>query len=192
MPKIIDETAIFDAVIKILMSLGYDRATTKEIAEIAGVNEVTLFRKYRSKAKLFEMAIEHLLADTPLNNLVYTGNLRADVSAIVDAYVETNNEYRDIIPIILMELPRNPDLKGSITTPWRNIQGIVEIIERYQIQGSLKRESPIATLSALLGPIMINQMFKHAELDLPVPEIDSKVYVEGFLDGRSVNRSRRK
>lgn len=183
MPKIIDETAIFDAVIKILMSLGYDRATTKEIAEAAGVNEVTLFRKYQSKARLFEKAIEHQLSDTPLNKLAYTGDLRADFLAIVEAYVTTNNEHRDIIPIILMELPRNPDLKESITTPWRNIQGIIKIIQRYQRQAMLRRESPIAALSALLGPIMINQMFSHADLDLPVPEIDAGAYVDGFLRG---------
>ena len=52
MPKIIDETKIFNATMNFFMSLGYDRATTKEIADIAGVNEVTLFRKYGSKAGL--------------------------------------------------------------------------------------------------------------------------------------------
>lgn len=42
--KVIDETKIFDAVLDLLVSHGYEGATTQKIAEIAGVNKVTLFR----------------------------------------------------------------------------------------------------------------------------------------------------
>lgn len=184
MPKVIDETKIFSAAINILMSLGYDGATTKEIADIAGVNEVTLFRKYGSKAGLFEKAIEHQLADTPLNKLVYTGDIEADLLVILEAYIETNERYGDIIPIILLELPRNPDLQSSVNTPLNNLQSATKIIQKYQKQGLLKKEAPLATLSALMGPIMINQMFRHASLDLPIPPIDPQVHVDYFLNGR--------
>jgi len=184
MPKVIDETKIFAAALDILMSLGYDRATTRDIADIAGVNEVTLFRKYGSKAGLLEKAVTHHLSDTPLNKLVYTGELEDDLLAIVRAYVETNQTYGDIIPIILIELPRNPDLMESINTPWQNIQEIVKIIQKYQKQGLLKSEAPLTTLSALMGPIMINQMFRHANLNFPVPAIDLETYVDSFLNGR--------
>ena len=54
MPKVIDENNIFKTVIDMFISRGYEGAITKEIAEVAGVNEATLFRKYGSKAKLFE------------------------------------------------------------------------------------------------------------------------------------------
>jgi len=184
MPKIIDETKIFNAAMNILMSLGYDGATTKEIADIAGVNEVTLFRKYGSKAGLFEKAIEHRLTDAPLTNVTYTGNLETDLLAIVEAYVQTNEAYGDIIPIILLELPRNPDLQKSIDTPWKNLQGIFNIIQEYQKLGLLKNESPFGTVSALMGPIMINQMFRHAYLDFPDSAIDPQVHVDAFLNGR--------
>jgi AcrR family transcriptional regulator len=184
MPKVIDETKIFSAAINILMSLGYDGATTKEIADIAGVNEVTLFRKYGSKAGLFEKAIERQLADTPLNKLAYTGDLEADLLTIVEAYMATNETYGDIIPIILIELPRNPDLQGSISAPYKNIQGIIKIIQKYQKQGLLKNEPPLAALSALLGPIMVNQMFRRANLNLSAPALDPQDHVDSFLHGR--------
>ena len=79
MPKVIDETKIFSAALDILVSHGYEGATTQKIADIAGVNEVTLFRKYGSKAGLFEKVIEHQLTGTPLSKLVYTGELEADL-----------------------------------------------------------------------------------------------------------------
>lgn len=184
MPKVIDDAKIFSAAMNIFMSLGYDRATTKEIADIAGVNEVTLFRKYGSKAGLFEKAIEHQLTDAPLTKVAYTGDLETDLLAIVNAYLQTNEAYGDIIPVILLELPRNPDLQGSIDTPWKNLQGTFNIIQEYQKQGLLKNESPFATVSALMGPIMIYQMFRRANLKLPVPAIDPQVHVEAFLQGR--------
>jgi AcrR family transcriptional regulator len=186
MPKVIDETKIFSAAINILMSLGYDGATTKEIADKAGVNEVTLFRKYESKAGLFKKAIEHQLADTPLDKIVYTGDLEGDLLTIVEAYVETNETYGDIIPIILIELPRNPDLQDAIDAPYKNVQGIIKVLQKYQKQGLLKSESPLTALNALLGPIMINQMFRRANLKMPVPDIDSQSHVDFFLRGRKL------
>jgi len=184
MPKVIDETKIFSAALDILIAHGYEGATTQKIAEVAEVNEVTLFRKYGSKAGLFEKVIEHQLADTPLNKLVYTGELEADLLAIVEAYIKTNETHGDIIPILLIEMPRYPDLQGSFNTPWKNIQGIIKTIQKYQKQGLLKNESPLACLSALIGPILTSQMLRHANLNLPVPAIDPQVHVNVFLNGR--------
>jgi AcrR family transcriptional regulator len=186
MPKVIDETKIFSAALDILVSHGYEGATTQKIADIAGVNEVTLFRKYGSKAGLFEKVIEHQLADTPLNNLVYTGDLNSDLLAIVEAYIETNETHGNIIPLLLIEMPRYPDLQGSFNTPWKNIQVIINIIQKYQKQGQLKNESPLACFTALIGPILVSQMLLHANLNLPVPAIDSQAHVEAFLQGRKL------
>jgi AcrR family transcriptional regulator len=184
MPKVVDETGIFSAALDILISHGYEGATTQKIAESAGVNEVTLFRRYGSKAGLFEKVIERQLSDTPLNKLHYSGNLETDLLAIVEAYIQTNETHGNIIPILLIEMPRYPDLQRSFNTPWRNIQAILRTIQRYQEQGLLKDESPLASLSALIGPILAIQMLRHAKLDLPVPAIDPKAHVEAFLDGR--------
>ena len=184
MPKVIDEAKIFSAALDILVSHGYEGATTQKIASIAGVNEVTLFRKYGSKAGLFEKVITHQLSDTPLNKLTYSGDLEADLLAIVEAYIETNELHGNIIPLLLIEMPRYPDLQGSFNTPLKNLQGIIKIIQKYQKQGKLKDESPFACLTALIGPILVSQMIRHANLDLPVPPLDSQVYVDAFLNGR--------
>jgi AcrR family transcriptional regulator len=187
MPRVVDEEKIFDAALDLLVSSGYEGATTQKIADRAGVNEVTLFRRYGSKAGLFEKAIEHQLSDTPLNRLVNTGDLEADMLAIVKAYIETNQMYGDVIPIILIEVPRNPDLHGLFNTPWKNVQTILRIIQDYQEQGLLKNESPMACLSALIGPIMVSQMFRRARLDLPLPTVDLQDHVMAFLLGRSAS-----
>lgn len=184
MPKVIDETKIFSAALDLLVSHGYEGATTQKIAGIAGVNEVTLFRKYGNKAGLFEKVIESQLSDTPLNKLEYTGDLEADLLSIVEAYMKTNELHGNIIPILLIEMPRYPDLQGSFNTPWRNLQGILKIIQNYQEQGMLREESPFTTLNAFIGPILVSQMIRNTNLNLPVPTIDLQSYVDAFLNGR--------
>lgn len=185
MPKVVDEARIFTAAIDALMAHGYDGATTRDIADAAGVNEVTIFRRYGSKAGLFERAIASRLATTPLNRLAYTGDLEADLLAIVRAYLLTNEAHGDIIPIILIEISRHPDLRSSIGAPLRNLQGVISIVQRYQEEGRLSAESPLATISSLLGPVMIGQMFRRANLELPAPAADLESHVEAFLRGRA-------
>ncbi len=184
MPKVVDEAGIFAAAIERLMARGYDGATTRDIADAAGVNEVTLFRRYGSKASLFEQAIASRLAETPLSRLAYTGDLEADLLSIVQAYLLTNEAHGDIIPIILIEMPRHPDLRSSMGAPWKNLQGVIGIVQRYQHDGLLGAEHPLSVIGSLLGPVMISQMFRRANLALEAPTVDPKAHVDAFLRGR--------
>ncbi|MEH2432700.1 MAG: helix-turn-helix domain-containing protein, partial [Nostoc sp.] len=45
-------TRLIEAASQIFASLGVQGATTREIARVAGVNEVTLFRHFASKEQL--------------------------------------------------------------------------------------------------------------------------------------------
>lgn len=184
MPKIIDEDEVFKAVIRVLMDRGYDNATTAEMATTAKIHEATLFRKYESKVRLVELAIQNQLADTPLNRVLYTGNLQADLKSILEAYVDTFQKHGAIIPMMLLEIPRHPELSKTLQIPLANLKGVVHIIERYQQDGLLKNEPSLSMVSILLGPIMINQLFQKANSDLPIADIDLNVYVEGFLYGK--------
>ena len=102
------------------------------------------------------------------------------------SHVETNENHGNIIPLLLIEMPRYPDLQGSFNTPWKNIQLILEIIQKYQKQGQLKDEPPLACLTALIGPILVSQMILHANLNLPIPALDTQAHVDTFLNGRKI------
>ena len=54
-----DNTAqkIIDAALKVFGEKGYKGATTRVIAEKAGFSELTLFRKFKTKENLFDMAL---------------------------------------------------------------------------------------------------------------------------------------
>lgn len=65
--------ALLEAATKVFAEFGARGATTRRIAQVAGVNEVTLFRHFKSKDELFQAALEtfarrsqtRALPDTP-------------------------------------------------------------------------------------------------------------------------------
>ena len=52
---------IIEATFGILQEEGFTKATTKKIAAEAGVNEVTIFRKFQNKNNLVEITKEYYL-----------------------------------------------------------------------------------------------------------------------------------
>lgn len=186
MPKIINEDEVFKAVISLLVTRGYDRATTSEMAAVANMHEATLFRKYGSKVGLIEQAIEHQLSTTPMSQVSYSGDLRADLITILAAYVATVETYGEIMPMMLLEIPRHPELKNIVQAPLANIQRIMQILEQYQSKGLLKEEPPLTSVNVLLAPIMVNEMYRRLHADLPAASINLEEYVDAFLQGRKL------
>ena len=83
MARPIDDGKIFAATVDALLAHGYAGATTKTIAHAAGVNEVTLFRKYGSKAQLVTAALLHERAQMVGQEIAFSGDLRAGTKRIV-------------------------------------------------------------------------------------------------------------
>jgi AcrR family transcriptional regulator len=186
MPKIIDEEEVFAAVVDLLAKKGYENATTKAIAAAAGIHEATLFRKYKSKICLVMHAIEQQLAVVPIAAVEYTGNLEDDLRAIIEAFIETNENQRHgpILSVLLTEAPRYPELAQTLKTPLGHLEKTLDILHQYQMRGQLKQEPPVYALMALLGGLMSYYMFIWAVPDYPVPPIDPQILVSGFLQGR--------
>jgi TetR/AcrR family transcriptional regulator, mexJK operon transcriptional repressor len=81
---------------------GFAAATTREIAELAGVSEVTLFRHFSTKRALFEETLHSCIhpykVDEYLENGV-TYDLEIDLKSIAYNMMET---YRNNAPLIRM------------------------------------------------------------------------------------------
>lgn len=184
MPKLINEETVFKAVIALLVERGYERTTTSDMAAAARIHEATLFRKYGSKVGLIERAINHQLSITPLSRVTYSGDLQADLLAILDAYIEIAAEYGEVMPLLLIEIPRHAELQDTMQAAMANIQRIMQIVARYQEQGMLQPEPPLTTVNALLAPIMVQAMYQRAHADLAASTIDPQTHVARFLKGR--------
>jgi AcrR family transcriptional regulator len=136
MPKDTKEK-ILDAGLSLFSKKGYLGATTKEIAKKAGVAELTLFRHFSSKERLFEEAIKRrsflptlkgLLPE--LKGLVYTDAL----IEIANRYLERLSERRDLIKIMHSEIHLYPakvreiqqkfvgEIVGTLASYFRGLQ----------------------------------------------------------------------
>ena len=185
MPKIVNDQDIYQAVIQIVSELGYSRATTRQMAQAAGVSEMTLFRKFSSKANLVRQAIAHITDQTDFSNAAqYTGDLRADLLRVVKAYQDTAVQHSDFISTLFSEMSRHPELVESMDGPFSIFMGIGELFIRYQLEGQLRKEHPLHALAALLGPIMYIALLRKTMPDKDIPPLDPDVHVTRFLEGQ--------
>lgn len=184
MPKAIDENRVFEVTATLFVRHGYAGTKTKEIAEAAGVNEATLFRRYGSKAMLIGAAIDHQWREVPMAGLGPSNDLEADLVTIVEAYLETNRLLGAIVPALLVELARSADLRDAFGAALENVRGLAAILQHHQAAGRLRAEAPMTTLVALIGPLMVQEMLRRADLGQLSPAIDTRSYVQHFLEGR--------
>lgn len=185
MPKQVDDNQVFRAVTKLLVEKGYAGTTTKQIAEEANINEVTLFRKYGSKAQLVIQSIAERATRDDIHSVVqYSGDIEADLLTILTRYMAFAEEHGEFFPIILSEMSRYPELAGALDTPMRLMQTIGALLERYQQEGTLAQEPPMSAVVSLIGPLIVNTMVRRGKPDAPLPKPDLEGHVRRYLNGR--------
>jgi AcrR family transcriptional regulator len=90
---------IFAATRRLLAKKGRRGTTTREISELAGVNEATLFRHFGNKDALIEACVLHYCPAGDLAQLLPTlsGDLREDLRQIAHLMTERMESLRDLI-----------------------------------------------------------------------------------------------
>jgi AcrR family transcriptional regulator len=185
MPKVIENECVYQAVMQVVLERGYAGATTKQMAEAAGVSEVTLFRKYENKSQLVRQAISWLVGQLGFETAAqYSGDIKADLLHIVQAYQDLVIQHGPFIAVLLSEMPRNPELADFIDAPIRVFTNLGQVLARYQTEGVLRQEHPMHALAALLGPLIYTTMLRGAMKEIPLPPLDLSNHVDYFLDGR--------
>jgi AcrR family transcriptional regulator len=185
MPKVIDDEEIFQAVMRVIVERGYSGATTKQLAEAAGVSEVTLFRKYGSKAQLVNLAIRSIADRMSLETAIqYSGDIARDLLNIVARYQSLTDQYGQFMLVLAPEMHRRLELTEAIARPMEIMQIIGRLLLRYQEAGVLRAEPPLHAVAALLGPLIYFAMMCETVYAEPIPPIDLEQHVTHFLEGR--------
>ena len=79
MGKRVTDQHIFSAVLQVVTDDGLQATTTRRIAEAADINEVTLFRRFGTKAELMRAALRSEVDSFVGVGLEPTGDIRADL-----------------------------------------------------------------------------------------------------------------
>lgn len=132
---------LLDAAARVYAETGYRGATTRRIAQEAGVNEITLFRHFGSKTTLILEAVRqaNLRSDCPEVPVV-----RGDVATEIKAWVRDElahlTRLRSIIRTSLGEVEERPEIIPMIgEKPRAVILGLTAYVEQLQREG---RASP--------------------------------------------------
>ncbi len=185
MARPITDQQILDAALDVIVQRGYSGATTREIAAAAGINEVTLFRRFGSKEKLMRAVVEQEAERFAAAGIRYSGDVEADLLRIVQFYHHLMTTRGRVILAIIDEIPRQPDLGMIMHTPLQISGENAALLQRYQAEGLLVEEPPMEALAALVGPLFLSGVLGYMQPQLVEEPFDSEALVGRFLRGRS-------
>ncbi len=117
---------------------GYERTTTKQLAEAAGIAEGTLFRHFESKkailAEVIHQGWDVLLSDLTVA-LCEVSDYR-DLAALLRHRLQDIQKHDDLLRVCLMQTPFHPDLQDLFQK--ERIQQMLDVLEAF-IQTGIDR-----------------------------------------------------
>jgi AcrR family transcriptional regulator len=181
---------ILEAATRIFARDGVSGATTREIARLAKVNEVTLFRYFKNKNELLRQVIlqkcrkyEHVFAEAPFAT---ADDLRRTVEAYARIHVRILRENEDFIRTFYGELNRHPKLcrRLFVESAKQVRHKFIDYLRAARRRGLVRRNLDVVTgADALTGMLMSGVMRRPLTEPEYTNERFSRDAVELFLRG---------
>lgn len=181
---------ILTAAREVIGRKGKRGATTREIADVAGVNEATLFRHFGTKEALLVACAQHFCGYLELAGVAAqrSGNLSDDLLAMARLMFGRFEALGDMIRWSLVEQEYEKDIFAA--TAWRPQLAILavldEFMERRVAAGEL-RGDPHKLAMVFLGLVFMHALgrkkFPDSQLHRGDPDDALRFYIDVFLNG---------
>jgi len=167
-------------------SRGFAGTTTREIAKKAGVNEVTVFRHFKSKQALFASAVAEML---PLPDIMeqvsFDGDFTPDemIRHNVETVLEILKANKHLFMIIIGEGWRHPKLRRSMADSGieTGVQFLSENLEGLMRRGILRKMDPDVAARALIGMVQIHFLTRYLMSARPPTAQEEEAYIKGIV-----------
>ncbi len=163
--------AVLTATLDLLREEGYEGTTTKEIAARAGVNEVSLFRRWGTKAAIVAEALQDYSAlETPTPD---TGSFQSDLIQLLHGVIaRTQTPLGQVISLIVVGHNNQPELEAVRHAYWSDrLSRVNTIVQRAKERGELSEEVDADfVVEAAIGPILARTQATHRPLDEQLSE----------------------
>jgi AcrR family transcriptional regulator len=176
---------ILEAALAVFSRDGISGATTREIARVAKVNEVTLFRYFKNKNELLHQTLlcsasrfEQVFAEASLDK---PDDLRHTVRSYAGAYASKLSDNEALIRTFIGELTRHlklwRSLYASAAKPGR--QRFINYLEAGKKAGLVRKDVDCETAVDALTGMLMSGMLRH-----PISDAfySSKRYVKTCVD----------
>ncbi|WP_428911834.1 TetR/AcrR family transcriptional regulator [Niallia sp. Krafla_26] len=155
MEQILDtRERILQATIELIMEKGFKGATTRAIAQKAGVNEITLFRHFNNKKGIVKAVIEKVSYVPSLSKVLkekVEWDLEKDLMMFSKLYQQLLDENRDLIMIGLKEAALFSELQQQMTDIPRQLkERLMEYLNSMREKGILIETNVEAQAMALI------------------------------------------
>ena len=146
---------ILQATLSLIKKKGFRGVTTKEIAQHANVNEVTIFRHFGNKMNILNTIIEEYSYIPSFKKLLHeeiVWNLKEDLQTITKIYFTFFKKNGDVIKIAYKELGSFPELDKKITTIPSQLQELlVQYFDKMQELNKIKECDSNAIATAFIS-----------------------------------------
>ncbi|MBE9143292.1 TetR/AcrR family transcriptional regulator [Planktothrix mougeotii] len=158
-------TRLLKAALKVFAEAGIAGATTKEIARVAGVNEVTLFRHFHSKEQLLASVVQHTTAlqmEALTHQEEWTQDLKKDLTHYGLLYNKMLEDHEALIRTFIGEAKRHPQVASRIiaeaTQPLR--EKLLTYLNNAQNRGTVRSDLPLEPSVDLLTGMLLAGMLR--------------------------------
>lgn len=181
---------ILTAAREVMAKKGKRGSTTREIAEVAGVNEATIFRHFGTKEALIVAVAQHFCGFLALREVASQlhGEIADDLLALARVMFERMESQMDMIRWSLVETEYEEDIFA--TTAWRPQLAILAVVEEFlqrrialgELRGDAKNLA-IMFMGMVFMHALSRKKFPDSELHQGNPDAALRFYIDVFLNG---------
>lgn len=159
---------ILRAALVLMQEKGYQKVSVKEIAQHAGVSEMTVFRHFKTKMGVFEAAVEKSsyiprFEELFTNQIVW--NLKEDLLLIGKSYFNLMAKNKSIFLIAIQERSNFPELNEAIAKDTMKLKALIimyftSMQERNKVKEIDVEAQAIVFLTTLYGYFSSTALWK--------------------------------
>ncbi|MGB8519840.1 MAG: helix-turn-helix domain-containing protein [Candidatus Tumulicola sp.] len=175
---------------EVIAKKGKRGATTREIADVAGVNEATIFRHFGTKEALIVAVAQHFCGFLALRGVAVQldGDLAGDLLTIARTMYERMESQMDMIRWSLVEQDYEADIFAA--TAWRPQLAILDVVEEFmqrridanELHGDAQKLA-LTFMGFVFMHALAGKKFPHSRLHEGGADAALQFYIDVFLNG---------
>lgn len=185
------QNALIDAAYRLFSQKGFNNTTTREIAESAGVNELTLFRHFQNKLNLLSQVILQYSTLARLEKaLEETKDLsfEAGFHEMARIFLTQLEEKYPMIRLMIIEATSNPELKALVgPIPVKLRQTLIKHLQRGVSEGKVREDLNLELVAQSFLWIFLSYVMTRSDIGQKFcpfpPEEVAEASTEIFLRG---------